>query len=231
MSTKAVLIIPALNEEAAIAAVVCGVPAGVVDEIIVVDNGSSDGTAERAAAAGARVVREPERGYGAAMMAGVEAAPDAGAYVFIDGDHADDPGQIAVMLAALREGRAGLALGVRDGSVEAGAMFWHQRAGNRVIVWMIGRISRRRLRDVPSLKAIDGGVLRRLDLRERTHGWTAELIAKAAMRGVPIVEIECGYRRRIGVSKVSGSARGSVLAAWRITAAIVRVWRTERLAR
>ena len=225
-----VAIIPALNEEAAIAAVVAGIRRDAVDEVIVVDNGSADRTAERAAAAGARVVHQPERGYGAAMMAGVASAPDAACYVFMDGDHADVPDQLATMIAAVHENR-GLALGVRGHRAERGAMFWHQRAGNRVIVWMIARISRRNLRDVPSLKVIDGTTLHALDLRERTHGWTAELIAKAAMRGVPIIEVESGYRRRIGQSKVSGSARGSILAAWRITAAIVGVWRTERLFR
>jgi glycosyltransferase involved in cell wall biosynthesis len=223
-----VTIIPALNEEAAIAAVVAGIPRDLVDEVIVVDNGSTDGTAAEASLAGARVVPQPERGYGAAMMAGVAAAPDADVYVFMDGDHADVPDQLPAMLDALGSGRAQLALGVRARDVEPGAMYWHQRLGNRVIVWMIARISRRHLRDVPSLKAIDGPTLRSLDLHERTHGWTAELIAKAAMRGVPIAEIDAGYRRRIGASKVSGSARGSVLAAWRITSAIVRVWRTER---
>jgi glycosyltransferase involved in cell wall biosynthesis len=223
-----VTIIPALNEEAAIAAVVAGIPRNLVDEVIVVDNGSTDGTAAEASLAGARVVSQPERGYGAAMMAGVAAAPDADVYVFMDGDHADVPDQLPAMLDALGSGRAQLALGVRARDVEPGAMYWHQRLGNRVIVWMIARISRRHLRDVPSLKAIDGPTLRSLDLHERTHGWTAELIAKAAMRGVPIAEIDDGYRRRIGASKVSGSARGSVLAAWRITSAIVRVWRTER---
>jgi hypothetical protein len=87
------------------------------------------------------------------------------------------------------------------------------------------------LRDLPSLKVIDSATYRALDMRERTHGWTAELISKAAVRGVAIAEVETGYRRRIGESKVSGSLRGSMLAGYRIIAAVIRVWRTEGAAR
>ena len=222
-----VAIIPALNEEAAIGRVVAGVPRDVIDEIIVVDNGSSDRTAANASAAGARVVTQPERGYGAAMIAGVDAAPRAHIYVFMDGDAADVTDRLRDMVDLIHAERAQLVLGVRAGDVERGSMFWHQRLGNKVVVSMISRISGRRLRDLPSLKAIDAVTLRSLELRERTHGWTAELIAKAAVRRVAIAEVETGYRRRVGVSKVSGSMTGSALAAYRIIAAVVRVWRTE----
>ncbi|MBF6601284.1 MAG: glycosyltransferase family 2 protein [Dehalococcoidia bacterium] len=222
-----VVIIPALNEESAIGRVVAGIPRGRVDEIVVVDNRSTDGTAVNAEAAGARVVLQPERGYGAAMMAGVEAAPDAHIYVFMDGDDADTPDRLGEMMDLIHTGRAQLVLGVRTRDVERGSLLWHQRLGNRLVVALISRISGRRLRDLPSLKAIDAATLRSLRLRERTHGWTAELIAKAAVRGVAIAEVDAGYRRRIGRSKVSGSVKGSVLAAYRILAAVVRVWRTE----
>ncbi len=222
-----VVIIPALNEEAAMGRVVAGIPCGVIDEIVVVDNGSTDGTAVNARAAGARVVFQPERGYGAAMMAGVDAAPDAHIYVFMDGDDADTPDRLDEIDALIHAGRAQLVLGVRTGDVERGALMWHQRLGNRLVVALISRISGRRLRDLPSLKAIDAATLRSLRLRERTHGWTAELIAKAAMRRVAITELDAGYRRRIGVSKVSGSVQGSALAAYRIIGAVARVWRTE----
>jgi hypothetical protein len=112
--------------------------------------------------------------------------------------------------------------------VEPGSLLWHQKLGNRLVTWMIARISGRRLRDLPSLKVIDGDAYRALGMRERTHGWTAELISKAAMREMAIAEVETGYRRRVGRSKVSGSLRGSLLAAYRIIAAVVRVWRAER---
>jgi len=224
-------VIPALNEERAIAQVVKGVPRDVADTIVVVDNGSTDRTAEVARAAGAVVVRQPERGYGAALMAGVAAIPGADVYVFMDGDASDVTDQLGEMVRAVRSGEAVLVLGVRGGAVEPGSMLWHQQLGNRLVTWMIARISRRKLRDLPSLKVVDGDAYRSLGMRERTHGWTAELISKAAVRGLSILEVETGYRRRVGESKVSGSLRGSVLAGYRIVAAVIRVWRTEEAAR
>jgi len=224
-------IIPALNEERAIAQVVAGVPRGLVDTIVVVNNGSVDQTAAVARAAGATVVEQPERGYGAALIAGVAAIPHADAYVFMDGDSSDVLDHLAEMLRMVRTGEAQLVLGVREGAVEPGSLLWHQKLGNRLVTWMISRISRRNLRDLPPLKVIDGDTYRSLEMRERTHGWTAELITKAAVRGVSIAEVETGYRRRIGESKVSGSLRGSLLAGYRIIAAVVRVWRTEERAR
>lgn len=224
-------IIPALNEERAIAHVVAGIPRGIVDTVVVVDNGSTDRTAPVARAAGATVVDEPERGYGAALMAGVAAVPLADTYIFMDGDASDVTGRLAEMLRMVRSGEAQLVLGVREGAVETGALMWHQQLGNRLVTWMISRISRHKLRDLPSLKVIDGSTYRSLGMHERTHGWTAELISKAAVRGLAIAEVETGYRRRIGESKVSGSFRGSLLAGYRIIAAVIRVWRTEGAAR
>jgi glycosyltransferase involved in cell wall biosynthesis len=220
-------IIPALNEEQAIGLVVGGIPRGAVDVIVVVDNGSEDRTAEIARDAGAAVVRQPERGYGAAMIAGVAAAPDAAIYVFLDGDASDITDRLPEMIRIVRDSEAQLVLGVRAGAVERGSLLWHQRLGNRLVTWAISRISRRALRDLPSLKVIDGATYRSLQMHERTHGWTVELISKAAIRRLKIAEIDAGYRRRIGESKVSGSARGSLLAAYRIVAAVVRVWRSE----
>ena len=220
-------IIPALNEERAIGGVVVGVPRDVVDTIVVVDNGSSDRTGEVARAAGALVVVQRERGYGAALIAGVAAVPSADVYVFMDGDASDVMDQLGEMIGMARSGEAHVVLGVREGSVEPGALLWHQQLGNRLVTWMISRISGRRLRDLPSLKVIDGDAYRSLAMRERTHGWTAELISKAAMRRMTIAEVRTGYRRRVGESKVSGSLRGSVLAGYRIIAAVIRVWRTE----
>lgn len=224
-------IIPALNEEGAIGQVVAGIPRDLVDTIVVVDNGSSDRTAERARAAGAIVVAQPERGYGAALIAGVAAVPLVDVYVFMDGDASDVMDHLAAMLRMVHCGQAQLVLGVRAGAVEPGSLLWHQQLGNRLVTWMISCISRRTLRDLPSLKVIDGNTYRSLEMRERTHGWTAELISKAAVRGIAIAEVETGYRRRIGESKVSGSLRGSLLAGYGIIAAVIRVWRTEGAAR
>jgi glycosyltransferase involved in cell wall biosynthesis len=224
-------IIPALNEERAIGRVVAGIPRDAVDVVVVVDNASEDRTAEVAREAGATVVRQPERGYGAAMMTGVASVPDATIYVFLDGDASDVTDGLFEMIRAVRDGGAQLVLGVRAGAVERGALLWHQRLGNGLVTWIISRISGRALGDLPSLKVIDGDAYRSLEMRERTHGWTAELISKAAIRGLTIAEVDAGYRRRIGESKVSGSLRGSLLAGYRIVAAVIRVWRTEGVAR
>lgn len=219
-----VAIIPALNEEHAIGKVVAEIPRDLIDEVIVVDNGSTDATAVVASAAGARVVSQPERGYGAASMAGVEAAPDADVYVFMDGDHSDVPTRLAELIEPIRRDEVDVVFGVRAGIVERGAMLWHQRAGNMFMTWLIRRASGRPVHDLPSLKALRRSTLLSFDLRERTHGWPAELVTSAALSGARILEIETGYRRRIGTSKVSGSVRGSALAAYRANAAIVKVW-------
>jgi glycosyltransferase involved in cell wall biosynthesis len=226
---RVVAVIPALNEEGAIGGVVAGALPH-VDEVIVVDNGSTDATADAARAAGATVVPQPERGYGAACMAGVEAAPDATTYVFLDGDGADPPEILPRVLHEMQASSAGLVLGTRKGRVEAGSILWHQRLGNWFMSRLITVLTRQKLTDLPSFKVIDGQLIRSLGLRERTHGWTAEVITACACRKVRIIEVETGYKRRIGQSKVSGSLKGSALAAYRLNAAIVRVWWQSRSA-
>ena len=137
------VIIPALNEERAIAQVVAGIRRNLVDTIVVVDNGSTDGTGRIARDAGASVVEQRERGYGAALMAGVAAMPSAEIYVFMDGDASDVTDQLGEMLRMVHAGEAQLVLGVREGAVESGSLLWHQQLGNRLVTWMISRISRR----------------------------------------------------------------------------------------
>jgi glycosyltransferase involved in cell wall biosynthesis len=225
---KVCVIIPTLNEEAAIGRVVSQVPRDIAQEIVVVDNGSTDATAKVAREAGARVVYAPERGYGNACMAGVRAAPDADVYAFMDGDGSDAPQRLGELVGPVLHGQADLALGVREGDVEPGAMPWHQRTGNAALTALIRVVSRRKLRDLPSFKVIGAGTLRSLALRERKHGWTAELITKAALRHLTVIEVETGCRRRLGRSKVSGTIRGSLLAGFRIVLAIVRAWIAER---
>jgi glycosyltransferase involved in cell wall biosynthesis len=219
-----VAVIPALDEEAVIGDVVRRVPA-CVSRIVVVDNGSRDRTAEVATAAGACVVFESRRGYGAACMAGVASAPDADAFVFLDGDGADPPEQIPALLQAMQASQVDLVLGIRRGEVEPGAMLWHQRLGNNLMSWLIRRLFAWPLHDLASYKLIRADVLHELSIEDRAQGWTAELLAKAAARNLRLVEVQTGYRRRVGVSKVSGSVQGSLRAAWQLNAAIVRVWR------
>ena len=134
------VVIPALNEERAIAQVVAGIPRDIIDTIVVVDNGSTDRTADVARTAGAVVVEQKERGYGAALMAGVAAVPLAEVYVFMDGDASDVTDELGEMLRMVHAGEAQLVLGVREGAVEPGSLLWHQQFGNRLVTWMkIGR--------------------------------------------------------------------------------------------
>ena len=226
-----VAILPALNEEQGIGEAVAAIQSGVVDEVIVVDNGSTDRTAERARAAGARVVHEPARGHGAACMAGVRAAPYASVYVFLDGDASENLGRLGDLIGIVERGGARLVLGVREGEVEPGSMPWQQRFGNRLLTLLLRTLSGAAVRDLPSLKVVDGPTLRSLCPRERTYGWTAELISRAAFRQIEIGQVATGMRRRRGRSKVSGSMVNSVRAGWGIASTIVRVWREERRAR
>lgn len=223
-----VAILPAFNEEDGIGMAVASIPAGAVDEVIVVDNGSCDKTAERASEAGARVIHEPVRGYGSACMAGVNAAPDASIYVFLDGDASEIADRLTDMIGRVERGDAQLVLGIREGNIESGAMPWQQRLGNRVLTSFLNRLAGSNLRDLPSLKVVNGPTLRSFALRERTYGWTAELISRAAFQGVRIEQIKTGMRRRRGRSKVSGSLRTSLRAGWVMSSVIWRVSRDER---
>ncbi|OGL01157.1 MAG: glycosyl hydrolase [Candidatus Rokubacteria bacterium RIFCSPHIGHO2_02_FULL_73_26] len=224
---RVTVIIPALNEEAAIAGVVREVPRELVGEVIVVDNGSTDRTAERARAAGARVVREPERGYGAACMAGVRAAGDADVLVFLDGDRNEDPAELARVLGPVLAGRADLVVGSRvRGPRGARALPPQQRAGNRVVALLLRRLYGLALTDVGPFRAVPARVLHDLGLEHRTYGWPVEMLVKAARRGYRIVEVPVSCRPRIGRSKVGGTLRGSVLAGYHmLRTTLTYAWR------
>jgi glycosyltransferase involved in cell wall biosynthesis len=209
------VIVPALNEEGAIGDVVREVPAGLVDEVIVVDNGSTDRTASVARAAGARVVSEPVRGYGAACLAGVAAAAGAGVLVFLDGDRNEDPREMARVLAPLLGGRADLVIGSRvRGSVARGALTPQQRIGNAIVTRLLRVLYGVRLTDLGPFRAIRTETLRALGMEHKTFGWPVEMVVKAARRGCRIVEVPVSCRARVGRSKVSGTVRGSVLAGY-----------------
>jgi glycosyltransferase involved in cell wall biosynthesis len=216
-------VIPALDEEAAIGAVVAGA-LGFTDEVIVVDNGSRDATGARAVAAGARVVREPQRGYGRACLTGARAAPAGAVLVFSDGDGSDDPAALGRLAAAVVEGRADLALGSRARDRrEPGALAAHQRAGNWLFATLIRRIWRVPVTDLGPMRAIRREDLIALDMRSRTYGWPVEVVVKAARGGLRVVEVPVAARRRAaGRSKVSGSLRASVLAGLHFAIALVR---------
>jgi glycosyltransferase involved in cell wall biosynthesis len=219
------VIIPALNEEAAIGTVVREVPRDLVSEIIVVDNGSTDRTAAVARAAGARVVREPRRGYGAACLAGARAAR-AEVLVFLDGDRSDDPREIVRVLDPVLSGEADLVLGSRAVNATAGALTPQQRFGNRVVTALLRRLYGLSLSDIGPFRAIPVPVLHDLGMQHRTHGWPVEMVVKAARRGYRIVEVPVSCRPRLGRSKVGGTVTGSVLAGYHLLATTLRyAWR------
>jgi len=221
------VVIPALDEEAAIGVVVREVSRDLVGEIIVVDNGSTDRTAEVARAGGATVIREPVRGYGAACLAGALAARDADILVFLDGDRSDDPAEMPVVLRPIVEGRADLVVGSRvDGQTEEGAMTSQQRFGNRLVTWMLRLLYGLTLTDIGPFRAIRAPVLRDLGMEHQTYGWPVEMIVKAAKKGYRVVNVPVSCRKRIGRSKVSGTIKGSLLAGYHLLSTTLRyAWR------
>lgn len=206
------LVIPALNEEDSLPGVLASVPRDAVNDIIVVDNGSSDKTAAVARRAGVRVVVETRKGYGAACWAGFQAADDADILVFMDGDGSFSPDEIPELIAPLTRGEADLVLGARNLRAEdARAIPLHARLGNRFIAGIIGLASSIRTTDLGPFRAIRCKALQELRLQERTYGWPCEMIIKAGKLGYRVLEVPVSYRPRIaGKSKVSGTLLGSI---------------------
>jgi glycosyltransferase involved in cell wall biosynthesis len=221
--TRIALIIPAQNEAGAIAEVLRAVPAGAVDEVVVVDNASDDGTGDIARALGARVVREERPGYGNACRAGLRATEGFDVLVYLDGDRSDDPRDLPRILAPLLDGQADLVIGSRVlGRLEPGALPAHQRAGNRVATLLLRLLYDVRLSDIGSFRAIRRERLLALDMVHPTYGWPVEMVVKAAARHYRIVEVPITYHARIGVSKVGGTFRGSLRAGTTMFGAILR---------
>ncbi len=212
---KVSVIIPAYNEAEAIGKVLERVPLHLVDEVIVVDNGSTDETAAKAHAAGARIVSEPRRGYGAACHAGLMAAGNVDVVVFLDGDNSDDPAELPLLLTPIENGHADFVTGARLSIFfEPKAMPFHARLGNRLIARFMSSTYRLRITDLGSFKAIRKDLLMALEMGQMSCGWPVEMLVKAARAGARVVEVPVSYRKRIGVSKVSGTVRGTVLAAY-----------------
>jgi glycosyltransferase involved in cell wall biosynthesis len=217
---RTAIIIPARNEESPLPDVLAEIPAGAADLVIVVDNGSTDHTAEIARQAGALVIQEPRAGYGYACAAGVLAASNVGAevFVFLDADGSFDPAQIPAVLAPIEAAQADLVLGSRPaGGMEPGAMPPHARFGN----WLVARLMRLlyglHVTDLGPFRAIRAGFLSQLAMQEMTYGWPTEMMVKAARHGGRVVEVPVCYRvRRGGRSKVSGTVRGTILATYAI---------------
>jgi len=219
MSTeKVAIVIPALNEEAALRHLLPEIPSDFAQWIIVADNGSTDDTAALARTAGAVVANEPIQGYGRNCLKGFKTAWDLGAsiVIFMDGDGSDDPADLPMMLAPISEGRAELVIGSRVSSrAEHGAIPPQARLGN----WFVSRLIRIlygvRLSDIGSFRVIRCSSLEALQMSEMTFGWPVEMLVKAARAGYRIVELPIHYRHRShGRSKVAGTIHGSLKAAY-----------------
>ena len=214
VSATVAVIIPALNEAGNIGPLVRALIACGPHAVIVVDNGSSDATASEAADAGARVVREERRGYGYACAAGAAAAGE-DVLAFLDGDGSCLPSELPAVVQPLLRGEADLVLGSRRGRVAAGAMPWQQVLGNRLVAWLVRGLYGLDVADLGPYRAIRADLLRSLGMREMTYGWPTEMLVKAARAGVRVVEVPVRWEpRRHGRSKVSGTLRGTILAAW-----------------
>ena len=221
---RTALIIPALDEAPVIATLVARVPRDLVGEVIVVDNGSTDGTGAVAARAGARVVSEPRRGYGAACAAGVRAlGADTDIAAFLDGDGSQRPEELPRVLAPILTSEADLVLGVRR---MTGTHPLHASLGTRLVAALVAWRFGVRLRDLGPFRAIRVDLLRRLGMHDRAFGWPVEMVVKAAARGARIVEVDVTHAaRQAGRSKVSGTFRGSVRAGYAFLTTAVRAAR------
>lgn len=220
------VIIPALDEAETIGPLIAATWAQAVRCVVVADNGSSDGTAAVAHAAGAWVASEPRRGYGYACAAGTALAIDQGAdvLVYMDGDGSALPTELPCLLAPIERDEADLVLGSRVlGSAAAGALAHHQRFGNALTAALMRRLYGLAVTDLGPYRAIRAGLLQALDMREMTFGWPTEMTVKAARRGARIVEVPVTWaNRRAGRSKVSGTCKGSFLAGYYILGITLR---------
>ena len=222
------VIIPTHNEAQAIGRVLGDLPADLVTEALVVDSNSVDGTADIAQSMGARVLHEPRRGYGRACLTGIAAARAPDIVVFLDGDYSDRPEELPLLLAPILEGRADITLGSRLAKrTVRDALPWHSVFGNQLAAAMIRLLYGQRITDLGPFRAARADVLRLLALHEETYGWAVEMILKGALAGFRIVEVPVSYYPRIGQSKISGTLRGTVGAAWFIISRIVR-YRLQR---
>ncbi|PIP67995.1 MAG: UDP-glucose--dolichyl-phosphate glucosyltransferase [Candidatus Omnitrophica bacterium CG_4_9_14_0_2_um_filter_42_8] len=216
-NNKVSVLMPAYNEEKSIAKVISGIPKQIVDEIIVIDNGSTDNTAALAVQNGARLVREQRRGYGVCCLRGIEAISDTDIIVILDSDYSDYPQQINRLIEPIAAGEADFVIGSRVlGRLEDGALTPQQYWGNKLAVFMIHRLFGYRFTDMGPFRAIRYESLKKLDMQDKDFGWNAEMQIKAVKSGLKIKEVPVDYRKRIGDSKISGTISGTIKAGTKI---------------
>ena len=226
--SRTAVLIPALNEEDALPAVLSALPMDQLHAVVVADNGSTDGTARIARQAGAVVVREEERGYGAACLAGITCLaavpPRPEVVVFLDADHPEDAARLPVVLEPLAHG-ADLVLGVRIGSGGTGNLHTHARWGNRVVLAVAHLLFGRRFQDLPPFRAIRFSALERLGMDDRNWGWTLQMQLRAVRQDLFIAEVHAPHLPRTrGRSKISGRLGMSVRVGAKMFYTLAREW-------
>ncbi len=211
------VVIPTRNEAGSIAHVLRDIPRPPTTDVVVVDAQSTDGTPQIAEANGARVVNEPRRGYGRACLTGLEQVGSSDIVVFLDGDYSDRPSELPMLIQPILDGRADIVIGSRLAGTRApGALPWHSILGNWTAARLIRLLYGVALTDLGPFRAARGDTLRALQLRETSYGWAVEMILRGAITGKRIVEVPVSYHPRIGQSKITGTLRGSLGAAWYI---------------
>ncbi|NLD37552.1 MAG: glycosyltransferase family 2 protein [Desulfatiglans sp.] len=220
---KISVIIPALNEEKSISLVINDLPGDIADQIIVVDNGSSDNTAQVAQRAGALVLREEKRGYGAACQRGIKEAEDSDIIVILDADYSDYPERVTQLLDPIIELDFDMVLGSRTmGNAEKGSLTIPQRFGNRLATWLIKGVTGFRYTDMGPFRAVKTQKFKELHMKDKNYGWNVEMQIKAVKQGFKIKEVPADYRNRIGESKISGTVSGVIKAGIKIIYSVFR---------
>jgi glycosyltransferase involved in cell wall biosynthesis len=220
------VVIPALNEEASLPRVLADLPRPPVRRIVVADNGSTDGTVRVAREGGAVVVPAPRRGYGSACLAGLDHLrhhdpPDL--VVFVDADYSDHPEELPRLIAPILSGAADVVIGSRVlGEREPGALLPQARAGNLVACWLIRLLYGHRYTDLGPFRAIRWDALERIGMSDPNFGWTAEMQVKALRHKLRVAEVPVSYRRRVGVSKITGTVTGTLRAGYKILWTVLR---------
>jgi glycosyltransferase involved in cell wall biosynthesis len=220
------VIIPAYNEAQSIGLVLKDIPAGLVTEVIVVNNNSTDNTVAVAEKGGATVLTETQRGYGKACLTGldyVRQQGDCDIVVFIDGDYSDHPDEMHKILAPILTNNADMVIGCRVKSKrDAGSMTPQQVFGNWLAVFLIRLLFRHRFTDLGPFRAITWEGLEKINMQDTNYGWTVEMQVKAVKLKLRCTDVPVSYRRRIGVSKISGTIKGAVLAGYKIIKTIFK---------
>ncbi|HEY5919960.1 MAG TPA: glycosyltransferase family 2 protein [Chryseolinea sp.] len=221
------VIIPAFNEENGVGQVIREIPSDLVDEIIVVNNASTDATERIAVDLGATVLREPVPGYGRACLKGIDyltrcpTQPDI--VVFLDADRSDYPDQMHMLVKPIVDGNADLVIGSRSlGRREKGSMTFQQLFGNWLATGLLRLFYDVRFSDLGPFRAIKFASLLELNMQDKTYGWTVEMQLKAARKKFRCVEVPVDYRKRIGFSKISGTLKGTLMAGYKIIATIFK---------